>query len=76
VNVRFIKEFLQNEKIPLIAADLGGVVGRVINFHSQDFSVYVRKIIAKTAKVVQREEQYWKQTIRRQEETETQVDLW
>lgn len=75
VNVRFIIEFLQNEKIPLVSSDLGGTVGRVIHFHAADFSVHVRKIIAKSANVVKMEEQYWKKTIKQQEE-ETQIDLW
>ena len=44
VNCRFIKEFLERESIPLVAADLGGDMGRVIHFSSQDFSVYTRKI--------------------------------
>jgi chemotaxis protein CheD len=76
VNVRFIIEYLQNEKIPLVSSDLGGPVGRVINFDSEDFSVYVRKMAAKGATVVKREEQYWKKSIQKQEETETQIDLW
>ena len=76
VNVRFIKEFLQNENIPLVSSDLGGKVGRVIHFYSGDFSVYVRKMAKKGANVVKREEQYWKKTIQKQEEKETQIDLW
>jgi chemotaxis protein CheD len=76
VNVRFIREFLQNEKIPLVASDLGGTLGRVINFYSEDFSVYVRKMVVKGAKVIKREEQYWKKSIQEQEQTETQIDLW
>jgi chemotaxis protein CheD len=76
VNVRFIKEFLQNENIPLVASDLGGVVGRVINFYTHDYSVYVRKMSATGAKLIRREEQYWEKTIQKQEETETQIDLW
>ncbi len=76
INVRFIAEFLQNEKIPLVASDLGGIAGRVIYFHSDDFSVYVRKIIAKSAAVVKMEEQYWKKTIHEQEKAKMQVDLW
>lgn len=76
VNVRFIMEFLQNEKIPLVASDLGGMAGRVINFHSEDFSVYVRKIIAKSAAVVKMEEQYWKKTMKQQQAAKMQVDLW
>jgi chemotaxis protein CheD len=76
VNVRFILEFLQNEKIPLVSSDLGGVVGRVINFYSEDFSVYVRKMVVKGANVIKRDEKYWEKSIRMQKETETQVDLW
>jgi chemotaxis protein CheD len=76
VNMRFIKEFLQNENIPLVSSDLGGVVGRVINFYSEDFSVYVRKMASTGAKLVKREEQYWKKSIQKQEESETQIDLW
>jgi chemotaxis protein CheD len=76
VNVRFIKEFLKNEKIPLISYDLGGTVGRVINFYSEDFSVHVRKMVAKSTNVVKREEEYWNKSIQKQEETKTQIDLW
>jgi chemotaxis protein CheD len=76
VNVRFIREFLQNENIPLVSSELGGKVGRVINFYSEDFSVYVRKMAETGANLVKREEQYWKETMQKQEETETQVDLW
>jgi chemotaxis protein CheD len=76
VNIRFILEFLQNEKIPLVASDLGGTSGRVIHFSSVDYSVYVRKIIAKSSVVMAREERYWKKTKHRQEESETQIDLW
>jgi len=76
VNVRFIIEFLKNEKIPLVSSDLGGTVGRVINFYSEDFSVYVRKVVAKSVSVVKREEQYWEKSIQKQEKSETQIDLW
>lgn len=76
VNVRFIKEFLQGERIPLVSSDLGGSVGRVIHFHSGDFSVYVRKMTKPDNKLLKREEHYWKKTLQKQEETSTQVDLW
>jgi chemotaxis protein CheD len=75
VNCRFIKEFLEGEKIPLVSSDLGGTVGRVIHFSSEDFSVYVKKM-ARTSKLVKREEHYWKKTLSKQENTKTQVDLW
>ena len=76
VNVRFIREFLQEEKIPLVSSDLGGTVGRVIHFYSEDFSVYVRKMTKTDNKLVKREQHYWKKTLQKQEETETQIDLW
>ena len=76
VNVRFIQEFLQNEKIPLVSSDLGGTVGRVIHFHSGDFSVYVKRMAKTDNKLVKREKHYWQKSIRKQEKTETQIDLW
>ena len=76
VNVRFIREFLQNENIPMVSSDLGGVVGRVINFYSEDYSVYVKKMVATGNKLVKREEQYREKSIQKQEESETQIDLW
>jgi len=76
VNVRFIKEFLQNENIPLVSSNLGGKAGMVIHFYSVDFSVYVRKMAETGSKLIKREEQYWEKTIQKQEETEMQSDLW
>jgi len=76
VNIRFIREFLQNENIPLVSSDLGGTVGRVIYFYSGDFSVYVRKMAQTSRSLAKREEQYWKKSIKKQEETETRIDLW
>ena len=49
---------------------------KAINFYSEDFSVYVRKMAETGANLVKREEIYWKETMQKQEETETQVDLW
>lgn len=76
VNVRFIREFLQNEQISLVSSDLGGMAGRVIYFDTGDFSAYVRKMAKTGGRLVEREEQYWRKSIQTQEETETQVDLW
>jgi chemotaxis protein CheD len=76
VNVRFIQEFLKNENIPLVAADLGGTAGRVIYFDSSNFTVYVRKMAEIDDSLVKREKQYWKKSIQKQEESETQIELW
>lgn len=44
LNAEFVREFLQQEKIPIVAEDLGGLLGRVIYFSGADFTVYRRKI--------------------------------
>lgn len=79
VNVKFIQEFLNNEGIPLLTSDLGGDSGRVVHFHSGDFSVYVRKI-QKTVnrKLGMREKQFWQKNIEEQEKkvAEPNVSLW
>jgi chemotaxis protein CheD len=44
INCEFIKTFLKTEHIPLVASDLGGLIGRNIFFLASDFSVYVKSI--------------------------------
>ncbi|MCP4754600.1 MAG: chemotaxis protein CheD [Proteobacteria bacterium] len=77
INVRFIREFLDNENIRLVTSDLGGTTGRVIRFIGGDYSVYVRKI-QKTAaaKLEERDRSFWNKTIQTQEEKTTEIDLW
>ncbi|MBW2187291.1 MAG: chemotaxis protein CheD [Deltaproteobacteria bacterium] len=43
-NIAFIRDFLHDERIPLVAESLGGNEGRVIHFSYGNFSVYARKI--------------------------------
>ena len=77
VNCRFILEFLKNEKIPLIASDLGGEQGRVIHFSFGDFSVYTRKIKKTvTGKLAKRDKDFWKKAIKRQEKEVPEPDIW
>jgi len=78
VNVRFIREFLKNDGIPLVMADLGGERGRVIHFVSgNDYSVYVRKIKRiLSQKLVSREKKFWIKSIAAQERAETETDIW
>lgn len=77
INVRFIKEFLITENIPLVSSDLGGQQGRIIRFLGGDYAVYV-KTIEKTAisDVVIREKNYWKSKLESQESKETEIQLW
>jgi len=80
VNIRFIKEFLSNEKIPIIASDLGGESGRVIRFDTNSYDAFVRKIknIDSTS-IKNRDQNFWEKSIKEQEIKETSdnnVDLW
>lgn len=43
-NVRFVRQFLDQDGIPLVAEDLGGADGRQIHFYGGDYSVYLRRI--------------------------------
>lgn len=77
VNSRFIREFLELEKIPLVTSDLGGERGRVIYFSSGDYSVYVRKIQqTSSTQVSQRERKYWRNSVERQEKESRSADIW
>jgi chemotaxis protein CheD len=77
VNVRFIRDFLELEKIPLVAADLGGESGRVIHFFSRDYAVHVRKV-KKTilANVASNEKTFWEKTLRKHRDTTPDIQLW
>ncbi len=77
VNTRFIQEFLENEKIPLVASNLGGDLGRVIHFFSSDYSVLVKKIQkTTTAEVVNKERNFWLQSINNKQAQKMDIDLW
>jgi chemotaxis protein CheD len=77
VNVRFIREFLAQEEIPLVSEDLGGKLGRVIRFHGSDFSVYVKKIRPLRSKEICTQEQtFWKASLAQQKEDKPDVTIW
>ena len=77
VNARFIREFLANEGIPLLAEDLGGEKGRVIHFSNGDYAVLVRKIEqTRSARLARRDRAVWRRAIEQQETTMPSVDLW
>lgn len=80
VNVRFIKEFLESESIPLVSSDLGGDLGRVIHFFANDFSVFLRKIKKTVSEgLVNKEQKYWEKSIQKrkqEEETDSNIELW
>jgi chemotaxis protein CheD len=72
VNSRFVREFLENEKIPLEASNLGGTSGRVIHFDGSDFSVYMKRICVETEpSVVENEKKYFHDEVRKRGQRET-----
>ena len=42
--LRYVLEYLDREKIPILAKDFGGNRGRIIHFVSDDYSVYLKRI--------------------------------
>lgn len=77
INARFIQEFLDNERIPLVASDLGGELGRVIHFFSSDFKVHVRKVQKNiTSDVICKERNFWKKSIKENQAKPAEIVLW
>jgi chemotaxis protein CheD len=80
VNSRFIRKFLEFERIPLMAENLGGKEGRVIHFSSGDFAVYVRRIkdADKTKCLAARDRNCWLHAIEQQKKVSVinNVELW
>lgn len=66
-NVRFIREFLEAERIPIEAEDLGGNRGRVIHFHTDTFDVWRRYIRNPhlEAKIEAQEAEAWRRQLAR-----------
>lgn len=77
VNVEFIKEFLQNEKIPLLSSCLGGNHGRNVHFVGTDYSVFIKNIGDTQEQLLEKQERrYWKKRIDEHERTESKADFW
>ena len=77
VNIRFIRAFLESERIPLVAEGMGGELGRVIHFSNGDFTVYMRMIRGDRSKILaRRDRECWLRSIERQEHTMPEVELW
>lgn len=77
VNCRFIKEFLDEERIPIMAQDLGGDKGRVIHFSNGDFAVYLRNVERSgSERLAKRDRDCWLKAIEVQEITHPDEDLW
>jgi chemotaxis protein CheD len=77
VNCKFIREYLEDENIPIVSEDIGGSCGRVIHFSNGDFSVHRRKIGGTRSLILaQRDRDCWQRSIERQLSSQAQIDLW
>jgi chemotaxis protein CheD len=77
VNRRFIREFLADERIPIIAQELGGEKGRVIHFSNGDYAVYIRKVErSNSERLALRDRNCWLNAIEVQELTHPSEDIW
>lgn len=77
VNSRFIREFLRDDGIPLVSADLGGTWGRMVYFDSTDHSVRVKRIDnALTRPVAERDRRFWRQRMENQKGECADPVLW
>jgi chemotaxis protein CheD len=78
VNVKFIKEFLGNENIPIVGSCLGGIHGRNVHFVGTDFSVFIKKIGETQERLLEKQERsYWKKNIEESEKTKTSgAEFW
>jgi len=81
-NIDFRREFLKNERIPMVGSALGGIHGRNVHFVGEDNSVYVKPIGTRRDKEVEKQERkYWKKSIQEHEQavvktTSDQAEFW
>ena len=77
LNVEFIKEFLKNEKIPIVSSSLGGNHGRNVHFVGTDYSVFIKRIEDNQERLLESEERrYWKKNLDEHEKAKSQADFW
>ena len=76
-NARFLIEFLEMERIPLVSFDLTGTKGRVIYFSAVDYSVFVRTIQHTDVNgLVSKETEFLESQRRFQKGQSSKIDLW
>lgn len=77
MNIRFIRDFLQREKIPLISSCLGGSQGMLIHFFAADHSVYLRRVGKICSSHIAAEEyRYQEDLLEEFSESKRDVELW
>lgn len=78
INVEFVRRYLENDGIPLVAHHFGGDFGRQIRFDSSDFSVYMRRIPIKgVQRIAAEEKRYFERELRqRAQPAPSSVEFW
>ncbi|MBK1647815.1 chemotaxis protein CheD [Rhabdochromatium marinum] len=78
INIDFVQRFLAQDRIPLVAQDFGGTMGRQIRFESNDFSVYLRRIpIKRTSSILTNEKRYFDKELKQQKAPRSNsVEFW
>lgn len=77
INVAFIRDFLQNENIPLVSASLGGDVGRTVHFLGSDYSVLVKRIDQNLQQLLEKQERsYWKKSLDEHKKPQGKAEIW
>lgn len=76
-NLRFIKEFLHNEGIPIVSSSIGGDIGRKVHFFGSDFSVYVKPIFHVDNRAIEQVERlFWLKTLKQLDNAKENVEYW
>lgn len=77
INIRFVREFLQRENIPLISSCLGGSQGMLIHFFSADHSVYLRRVGKTCSSHIAAEEyRYQEEVLEEYASGKPDIELW
>lgn len=74
-NIKFLLEYLDMERIPLLAKDLGGDKTRVIFFHTDTFDVFVRKTSLSQSRQAVKEEKTFKAQVAKEQDVSGDIEL-
>ncbi len=74
-NIKFVIEYLQMEKIRLLGQDTGGFWTRIIQFHTDSFEVFVKKIQSSVAATLLAEEENYRKHLAEKAAKDSDVTL-
>ena len=74
-NIKFLIDYLEMERIPLLSQDLGGDMTRVIFFHTDTFDVFVRKTSTTQSRLAMKQEKVLKTQVKEERDTSGDIEL-